>query len=203
MLVDEKEASVTTEYGFPILEGKGCTISYQFLGNDICKITMKMEARKELASVPQFGFTFSLLPEFNRVRYYGRGPEETYCDRKAGGRLGIHSHKVTDMIEPYLNPQEMGNRTDIRFIEISNDDGVGIRLFSEVPFEGSVLPYSSHELENAGHINELPPITKTVVNVAMAKSGVGGDDSWGAPIHPEYLVKVDQPLEFSIYIQSV
>ena len=76
-------------------------------------------------------------------------------------------------------------------------------MFSEVPFECSVLPYSSHEIENAAHIHELPPVTKTVVNVAMAKSGIAGDDSWSAPIHPEYLVKLDHPLEFSVYIQAL
>lgn len=201
--LDEKEASVTTEYIFPVLDGKGCTLCYQFLGNDICKITMKMNAMEGIAAVPQFGFTFSLLPEFDTIRYYGRGPEETYSDRKSGGRLGIYSHKVADMVEPYLNPQETGNRTDLRFIEIFNAVGTGIKIFSEEPFESSVLPYNAHELENAGHINELPPVTKTVVNVSMAKTGVGGDDSWGAPVHPEFLVHTDKPLEFSVYIQAL
>ncbi len=199
----EDEASVTAEYEFPILEGRGCTMRYQFLGNDICKVTMRMDANEEIASIPQFGFTFSLLPEFDKVRYYGRGPGETYIDRKAGGRFGIYSHKVIDMVEPYLNPQETGNRTDLRWIEIINAKGTGVRIFSDTPFESSVLPYSSHELENAGHQNELPPVTKTVVNISMAKSGVAGDDSWGAPIHPEYVVKLDQPLEFSVYIQAL
>lgn len=203
LTLNENEASVTAEYDFPILEGKGCTMRYQFLGNDACKVTMRMDANEEITSIPQFGFTFSLLPEFDRIRYYGRGPGETYVDRKAGGRLGIYSHKAADMVEPYLNPQETGNRTDIRWIEIINAEGTGIKIFSDTPFESSVLPYSSHELENAGHMNELPPVTKTVVNISMAKSGVAGDDSWGAPIHPEYLVKLDKPLEFSVYIQAL
>lgn len=203
LTLEDKDKSITAEYAFPIMKGKGCTMHYQFLGSDICKITMRMDALKEIATLPQFGFTFSLLSEFNRVRYYGRGPMESYVDRKAGGRIGIYNHRVEEMMEPYLNPQETGNRTDVRWIEIMNDDGTGIKIFSETPFEASVLPFTSHEIENAGHINELPPVTKTVVNISMAKSGVGGDDSWGAPIHSEYLVKCDNKLEFDVYIQGL
>jgi len=201
--VDDKSKTITAEYVFPAMEGKGCLLQYQFLGNNLCKITMRMEPISGLTSLPQFGFTFSLIPEFNKVRYYGRGPKETYADRKAGGRLGIYESKVDEMMEPYLNPQETGNRTDIRWIEIFNMDGMGIKIFSETPFEASVLPYTSHEIENASHINELPPVRKTVVNISMAKSGVGGDDSWGAPIHPEYLLTLDKTLEFSVYMQCI
>ena len=201
LTLDDK--SITAEYAFPIMEEKGCSIHYEFIGNDICKITMRMDPIKEIETLPQFGFTFSLLSEFNKVRYYGRGPMESYVDRKAGGRIGIYRHRACEMMEPYLNPQETGNRTDLRWIEIVNDEGIGIKIFAETPFEASVLPYTSHEIENAGHINELPPVTKTVVNISMAKSGVGGDDSWGAPIHPEYLVKTDEKLEFSVYLQGV
>ena len=89
----------------------------------------------------------------------------------------------------YLIPQECGNRTGIRYMEITDETQEGIRFsFVDKPIEGSVLPYSAAELENAMHIEELPQSSYTWVRVLGQQMGVGGDDSWGAPVQEIYTI---------------
>ncbi|CCQ96696.1 hypothetical protein CULT_480025 [[Clostridium] ultunense Esp] len=99
-------------------------------------------------------------------------------------------------------PQESGNRTGVRRLSLTNKEGQGIRITSiREPLECNVSPYTAFELENANHHFELPNIHYTVVTVAGKQMGVGGDDSWGAPVHDEYLIKADQNMEFEFMIQ--
>ena len=86
----------------------------------------------------------------------------------------------------YLHPQEYGNRIDVRSLTLADNDNKGITIRSNRRFECSVLPYSCHELEDATYIHELPKTEKLHVRVLEGQSGVGGDDSWGAPVHEAY-----------------
>ena len=71
------------------------------------------------------------------------------------------------------------------------------------PFEMSVLPYSAYELENAMHMDELPNVRYTWVRIAAKQMGVGGDDSWGAPVHDEYRIKSDKPMKLEFIISPI
>ena len=101
-------------------------------------------------------------------------------------------------------PQESGNRTGVRRVNVTNCNDQGIRISAvTAPLECNFSPYTAFELENAQHVYELPPIHYTVVTVAGKQMGVGGDDSWGAPVHDEHLIKANQDLEFEFLIQRV
>ena len=102
----------------------------------------------------------------------------------------------------YLVPQECGNKVGVRYAKVTDDRGRGL-LFSGDELSFSALPYTPHELENAAHPYELPQVHYTVVRVALAQMGVGGDDSWGAYTHPEYLLNADGKIEFSFSFKGI
>ena len=129
---------------------------------------------------------------------------ENYSDRNKGAFAGIYEGLVKDNLTPYLVPQECGNRTGIRFLEISDNKGRGLKFTSLSPegFEGSVLCSSACELENAMHIYELADTGYTWVRILAKQMGVGGDDTWGAPVHDEYLLSAEEDMELSFVIEK-
>lgn len=203
--LQEYKKQVHIPFMLPCTEDKELDLSmdYEFLGNDTIKITLNMSGLNEHEDIPKFGVSFTMPEHYRYVKWYGRGPKETYSDRKEGAKLGLYEQEVTAAWEPYLNPQETGNKTDVRWIEVYSQEGIGIRIFSDAPFESSVIPYTAHELEHAKHQTELPPITKTVVQVMEGMCGVGGDDSWGAPVHEEYQLKGTTRRCFHFYLQMI
>ncbi|HEM3176960.1 TPA: DUF4981 domain-containing protein [Streptococcus suis] len=148
-----------------------------------------------LPTIPTYGMDFKLFSEYKNVRFYGYGPDENYIDRKSGARLGIFETTSLQNKAPYLIPQETGNRCGVRWLEVTNENGTGLKFEAiDKPFEMSVLPNSVYELENATHQEELPVPHYTWVRILAAQMGVGGDDSWGAPVHSEYLLPSNIPL---------
>lgn len=99
-------------------------------------------------------------------------------------------------------PQECGNKTKVRFARITDNHGAGLE-FSGEDLSFSALPYTPHELENAMHHYELPPVYYTIVRVAMKQMGIAGDDSWGSKPHPEYYIDMDEKLSFSFKFKGI
>ncbi|MFA6865470.1 MAG: glycoside hydrolase family 2 TIM barrel-domain containing protein [Sphaerochaetaceae bacterium] len=148
---------------------------------------IEIDPPKFPSDLPCFGITFGLSDEFDTVHYYGNTIRESYSDRKESCVLGIATRKVKDCYIPYVNPQENGNLTDLRYLEILNAEGHGLRITCNSNFEGSVLPYNPHELEDAKHPEDLGHHNYNTVRILHGNCGVGGDDSWGAPVHEEFL----------------
>ena len=176
-------------------------VVYEVDGEGRITTTARYFGREGLPELPLFGMRFCISGTGGGFEWYGRGPEENYCDRNAGARLGIYKSTAADSVSRYLVPQECGNRTGIRWLKVTDEAGHSIRFTAEGrPFEGSVLPYTAEELEHASHIEELPQPRYTVVNILAAMRGVGGDDSWGAPVYPEYCVSGEKDITFSFVI---
>ena len=99
------------------------------------------------------GAAFSVVIDGDQLRWYGEGPEECYVDRRSGARLGVYSGAVADQLAPYLNPQESGSRTGVRWAEVTDARGRGLRIECEPgsPMEFSALPWTPFEIEEAGH----------------------------------------------------
>ena len=190
-----KEVVLTYEYKFPTSPQGGCTITYRVDGSGVIRVSMDYEPVEDLHDMPEFGLLLKLPVQFDKVTYYGLGPEENYCDRNQGARLGLFKTTAKDNVTPYLLPQECGNRTGVRYAKVTDYRGVGLQ-FAGDSIELSVLPYTPQEMESAEHHFELPEINCTVVRVMMQQMGVAGDDSWGARPHDEYLIDVSKPLHF-------
>ena len=137
--------------------------------------------------IPRFGMSFALPKDFAEVEWYGRGPHETYPDRKTSGRLARHVRPVEEMFHPYVAPQDTGNRSDTRWLAIRNGDG-GILVNAFEPFNFSTLPFTGKDMAAASHTYLLPKRDYVTVHLDSAIHGVGGDNSWGARTHPEYTV---------------
>ena len=160
------------------------------------QVQLEYDPVPELGDMPLFGVGFKMDADYDQVRYYGLGPAENYTDRREGARLGIWEFSAGGNLTPYLYPQESGNRTGVRWAEVTDFRGRGIRFLGD-GMEFNALPWTAHELENAAHGNELPRRQYTVVRAALAQMGVGGDNSWGARTHDEYLIDVSGKLCFT------
>ena len=204
--VNEKTVKVTYTYLMPTTPTSECKLSYEVFGDGRVKTTLTYEPVKELGDMPEFGVIFKFNADYDRVEWYGLGETETYSDRKKGAKLGIYANKVADNMARYMVPQECGAKEEVRWAKVTDRKGRGM-LFemdeNNGPMMFSALPYTPHEMENAMHPYELPEVHYTVVRVAKDQMGVGGDDSWGARTHEEYLLKTDKKMEFSFVFKGL
>ena len=185
---ERRAQSVTVRFTYALTASPSatCTVTYTVDATGALRVALDYEAAEGLPEMPDFAMLFTLSADYDRIRFYGYGPKENYIDRCEGARLGIYESTAADEVEPYLRPQETGNHCGVRWVEVTDRSGHGIRLAGDVPFEASALPYSPHELENARHAYDLPRPQHTYLRASAGMCGVGGDDSWGAPVLAEY-----------------
>ena len=204
--VNEKTVKVTYTYLMPTTSTSECRLSYEVFGDGRVKTTLTYDPVKELGDMPEFGVIFKFNADYDRVEWYGLGETETYSDRKKGAKLGIYANKVADNMARYMVPQECGAKEEVRWAKVTDRKGRGM-LFemdeNNGPMMFSALPYTPHEMENAMHPYELPEVHYTVVRAAKGQMGIGGDDSWGARTHEEYLLKTDKKMEFSFVFKGL
>ncbi len=196
----ENSASITFTYNLNTTPAAQCQVTYEVFGDGCIKTTLSYDPVKELGDMPEFGMLFKLSADYDHVKWYGLGPAETYADRKKGAKLGIYQNLVQDNMAEYLVPQECGNKEEVRYAEVTDRKGRGMRfaMTSENgPMSFSALPYTPHEMENAMHPFELPQVHYTVVRASKGQMGVAGDDSWGSQTHPEYLLDASEKMIFS------
>ncbi len=136
---------------------------------------------------------FKVDADYDTVEWYGNGPAETYWDRQYGAKLGIYQNKVADNMAQYLVPQECGAKTAVRWAKAVDRKGRGLLFTADAakPMFFSALPY------------ELPPVHYTVIRAMGEQMGVGGDDSLGANVHPEYIPDVTKPVEFTFTFRGI
>lgn len=203
VIVQETDkVTVTYTYYLPTTPESSCEVAYTVTGDGTVHTALSYDPPKGIHDMPEFGMLFKFDADYENLTWYGYGPAETYCDRERGGKLGIHHNKVADNIAQYLVPQECGNHTHVRRASVTDNLGRGME-FSGKELSFSALPYTPHELENAMHSYELPPVYYTVVRVALQQMGVAGDDSWGARTHDEYLIDVTKPLELHFSFRGI
>lgn len=199
---DADKVTVTYTYYLPTTPESSCEVAYTVTGDGTVHTALSYNPPKGIHDMPEFGMLFKFDADYENLTWYGYGPAETYCDRERGGKLGIHHNKVADNIAQYLVPQECGNHTHVRKASVTDNLGRGME-FSGKELSFSALPYTPHELENAMHSYELPPVYYTVVRVALQQMGVAGDDSWGARTHEEYLIDVTRPLKLEFDFKGI
>lgn len=190
-LPDEPDrATVIVEY---ILSGGAAaqTVRYSILSNGMVTLTSELAPRAEtkLPELPRVGLKMALPEGFDRVQWLGRGPWENYRDRKTAAFVGLHETTAGESF-PYVAPQEYGNRTDTRWLAVRDREGWGLLVAGDPVFEFSAHPFWPEDLtlksRGAKHPPEIQRRDFICLTVDAAMMGVGGDDSWGARVHPEY-----------------
>jgi len=151
----------------------------------------KPESGIDLPEMPRVGMKLALPAEFSHFRWYGRGPQENYNDRKSSAFVGLYESDVKNMDIPYVSIQEYGTRTDVRWATFTSSEGCGLAACGLPLFEFSALPYTTEDLtqERRGdkHPADIVKRDFTAVTLDLGQMGIGGDDSWGARTHPQYL----------------
>ena len=155
----------------------------------------------DLPELPRFGMQMAVPASLTTMTWHGRGPHETYQDRKTGAAVGRYSGRVEELIHDYVRPQENGNRTDVRWVTLTDAAGTGLLAVGQPHLNVSAWPYTMEDLESATHIHELPRRDTITLNLDHQQMGVGGDDGWGARPHPEYTL-ASRPYEHRFRLRA-
>ena len=157
--------------------------------------------KKNIAkNLPRFGLTVEMPESFNNIEYYGMGPEENLTDYYAQSIIGIYETTVEEMYEPYIRPQEHGNRCRVRYVKVTDSDGVGLEFaYKDNYFSFNARKFTQKLLDNANHIEDLHNEHTTVVNIDGFTRGAG-TQSCGPDVLDKYLIDGSKGLEFSFSI---
>ena len=199
-IVDSKILTVIINMKVP----KGKTnyiIEYTITGNAI-HVKTDFTPSKEMI---RLGMQTTLNKELVKFKWFGRGPHESYSDRKTGEAVGLYTAIVEDLIHDYVYPQENGNRTDVRWVSVTDNEGKGFKITDT---EGHFLnfsawPYTLDDLEKAEHINELPRRDEITFNIDYRQRGVGGDSPAWPTVHDKYKLKKNNHYTYSFKIEPV
>jgi beta-galactosidase len=158
---------------------------YTILGNGEITVENHFVPRDEgLPRMPRFGMQMTLPREFSHIQWYGRGPHESYWDRKAGASVGLYEGTVAEQFHPYVRPQETGNKTDVRWMALTNDAGTGLLVVGMPLLSAGALHYTIDDLDpgeqkQQRHAGELVERDLVSLNIDHRQMGVGGVNSWG------------------------
>ncbi|MEH0447497.1 glycoside hydrolase family 2 TIM barrel-domain containing protein [Streptomyces sp. B21-102] len=181
------------------------TTTYTVFGNGEIKVDNTLHpGAASLPYIPEVG-TLLLLPgSLENLHYYGRGPEENHWDRNDATDVGLYSGTVTGQWTSYLRPQENGNRTDVRWVALTDDDGNGLLVCGEPLLEVNASHFTPEDLSvGARHDYQLTPRKEVVLRLAHRQMGVGGDNSWGAHTHDEYKLFADRDYAYTYRLRPL
>jgi beta-galactosidase len=178
-------------------------VQYVFGTDGKLKMEVSFDIPVGTAPVPRLGLQFCSPKTFKNICWYGRGPHENYQDRKTSATVGIYNSTVDQWVTPYVRPQENANRGEIRWLCLLDKKGEGLKIESTGSqfFSASAWPYTQSELELSKHDFELTYENYNTVNIDCAQMGVGGDNSWGMPVHIEYMLAPGK-YSYNIYISE-
>lgn len=186
--IEQKEDVIVLNGKYQIsVDSSILELQYEILPIGKLKVEMQINKIKNSTWMPRFGMQCGLSQDYSNLSFYGKGPHESYWDRKTGARLGLYIMKSSDIAYDYVRPQENGNRSDVRWLNLKSSKHE-LRFQGLPTFDFSVWTYSMANLEKAAHINELDKADAYILNIDFKQFGLGGDDSWSsiAIAHPKY-----------------
>ena len=168
------------------------TLTYTFMADGALKVEAEWKRQGEyVPELPRFGMRMIFPQNYTHLTFYGRGPWENYSDRNESSFIGLYEQSTSEQLFPYVRPQESGNKSDVRYVELRNDLGIGVRIEGLQPLNISAMPYRSEDLDpgltkKQMHYSDIEPRREVVLHIDLAQRGLGGDDSWGAQPHDKY-----------------
>ncbi|MFY0598103.1 MAG: DUF4981 domain-containing protein [Cyclobacteriaceae bacterium] len=184
--INDKQSSITLKAKTPV-EGAIITTTYQFLAGNQVKVSLAIDKPEKAPSLMRFGMQTAISSKYSQASFYGKGPHETYWDRKESGKLGYFKMPTKDIYFEYIYPQENGNRSDVRWFELKNSKS-SFKVIGIPNVDFSVWPYTQKNLDESMKVYQLEEQDFYTVNIDYKQTGVGGDDSWSdkAMALPEY-----------------
>jgi beta-galactosidase len=178
------------------------TVNYYVHGNGVVKIEYALDVKPGLPNIPKVGMQMGINRNYDNIEWYGKGPLENYVDRRYGFDEGIYDLPLNEFMENYVVPQENGNRTDVRWMNLwDKRTREGLLVVADSLLSMSAWPYTEENILAAKHTNKLKDAGFITLNIDLVQMGVGGNDSWSdvaAPLE-EYQVKA-KPHSYSFYI---
>ncbi|MBD1420510.1 DUF4981 domain-containing protein [Sphingobacterium chuzhouense] len=205
---------IQSHYALPGDSAK-VTVNYVVRQHGIVSVNYQLEVKDGLPNMPKVGLQLGINPTFEQIQYYGLGFMENYPDRAYGFDLGVYATDINEFMEPYLVPQENGNRMDVRWFQLHHKKQGGLLVMGDQPLYMSAWPYSQKAIEENKHWFKLKKEGKITLNVDLKQMGVGGNDSWtdvSAPLekyqvpaknysYSFHLIPMDAKADVKQYIQ--
>ncbi len=195
--VNDRQVRIRTTWDLEA-GGSTYTTSYTVLGNgEIIVENHFVPGDTTLPRMPRFGMRMTMPKQFSNVEWFGRGPHESYWDRKAGAPMGRYQGTVAEQFHPYVRPQETGNKTDVRWMALTNDEGEGLLFVGMPVLSMSALHFTIEDLDPGErkaqrHAGDLVERDLVSLNVDFKQMGVGGINSWGPTALPKYSLEPDE-----------
>jgi beta-galactosidase len=211
---------VTFNYDIPDVNGKkigGYATTFTIYGSADVVIKNQFSKLSDfIPEIPRMGMQMQLPEEFTNLKWLGRGPHENYVDRKTSADVGLYESTVADQYTHYIRPQENGYKTETRWLTLTNDNGSGVLISGDPLICFAALNNIHDDFESPGKLSQYRKDAKTAnthtidvkprdlvnLNVDLGQMGVGGDNSWGALIHPQYRL-LAKKYEYSFRIRPV
>ena len=172
--------------------GFDCTYTYTIYGSGDIIIETHVIPGEGLPFLPRIGLQMTLPSALNTFTWYGRGPHESYVDRKEGAPVGLYRGSVDEQYVPYVVPQENGNKTDVRWVALTDETGLGLLAVGRRPLlEVSAHHYTTQDLAEAKHTCELVRRPEITLNLDHRQSGLGSE-SCGPGTLPQYLIQPEE-----------
>jgi beta-galactosidase len=192
-----------------IHKGNASNYKLTYHCNSLGEVLVSVEftpSAENFPEVPRFGMSMIVPEGFDKLEYFGRGPHENYIDRNHSSHVGLYSSSVDEQYVPYITNGENGNKTDVRWLILSDGKGKGIKITGSPSIDFSALHYSQDQLDrevrDGAHTIDLQKSDKVFLNVDWKQMGLGGDNSWGARTHAEYLLRAE-PMAYSYMISPL
>ncbi|MEU0132939.1 glycoside hydrolase family 2 TIM barrel-domain containing protein [Streptomyces sp. NPDC006296] len=201
----DRAVEIAVSGTLPTTTESAYTTTYTVFGNGEIKVDHTLHPGDSgLPYIPEVGSLLLLPGRLDRLHYYGRGPEENHWDRNDGTDVGLYSATVAEHWTPYVRPQENGNRTDVRWVALTDRTGRGLLVAGEPLIEFNASHFTPEDLSaGARHDYQLTPREDVVLRLNHRQMGVGGDDSWGAHTHDEYKLFADRDYSYTYRLRPL
>ncbi|WP_235833026.1 glycoside hydrolase family 2 TIM barrel-domain containing protein [Arcticibacter tournemirensis] len=177
-------------------------VVYTVNGEGIVKVDYSLNPGTGLPNIPKVGMQCGIRSEYDLVNWYGRGPLENYIDKRYGFDAAVYSLPVKEFMEPYMYPQENGNRTDVRWMYLKKDKAnEGLLVVADSLLSMSAWSYTEKNIEEAKHTNKLKDAGFLTLNIDLIQMGVGGNDTWSDVSQPlaQYQIPA-KPYRYGFYV---
>ncbi len=177
---------------YSLIDGKAsCQVVYTVNGDGEIKVDYSLKPSPDLPNIPKVGIQCGIKRSYDQISWYGKGPQENYIDRRFGFAAGVYSLPIEQFMEPYVMPQENGNRTDVRWMFLADKQDNGLLVVADSLLSMSAWPYTEENINKAKHTNELYDAGFITLNIDLKQMGVGGNTSWSVDAGPieKYQIK--------------
>ncbi len=191
---------------FTLPQDKGTlTLEHSLTSNGDLHLSYHLKpAKDKLPDIPRIGLTTTIPKDLTDITWFGRGPHENYRDRYTSAHFDLHQLPLSQFIHPYLRPQENANRTQTTWASFTNKQKNTLRFdTTSQPLSFSLWPQTQNDLEKHTHNHLLPTRPTLTLNIDFGQKGLGGDNSWGLPVHSKYCLKANREYRYSFKLSTL